>query len=211
MLALALLNAIMIGVYLAGPGDREKPDVEWRAPDAVDSGVPSLKLMSEFADRGMPASGTTECFTVGPFDDSEASDRAMRQLARSAVSITQRRTRAEVDSGTLVYLPAQPDYITARSMSDTLRLAGLGEPEVIAEVDALYSVSLKTFLRPDEAQAFRDEARALGFAVEMRAVRQIESRFWVDYEQCAGAPYLLPESEGLISPEIHHALPCAPG
>ena len=86
MLALALLNAIMIGVYLAGPGDREKPDVEWRAPDAVDSGVPSLKLMSEFADRGMPASGTTECFTVGPFDDSEASDRAMRQLARSAVS-----------------------------------------------------------------------------------------------------------------------------
>ena len=114
-----------------------------------------------------------------------------------------------MDQGTWVYLPVQIDYITARNMALTMRDAGLGDVNVIRNGEWNNSVSLGYFASAENALQRAREARSLGFAVETRLQQDQQTRFWVDYQQRAGAPYVQVSEEGPIRPELHRYVPCA--
>lgn len=210
VIALVLANVMLLAFQLLRP----QPPVTGVSVGAVDpvdttGPIPEIRLMSELAEVTVNPEGTAECFTLGPFETEESKSEALKLLAGSAIAITERRTEAVVDRGTWVYLPVQPDYVTARSMALTMRDAGLGDVNVIMEGEWRFSVSLGYFSSEANAARRMREARSLGFAVETRTQRDIEPRYWVDYEQRAGAPYVVMSDAGPITPELQRYIPCA--
>ena len=187
VITLLLVNVGLITVQLLETEQQPAPTVVEAAPD--DSGLPGLVLLSEMSDERQGAVGSAECFTLGPFEREEDRNNARREIAASAIAIAQRQTTAVVDRGTWVYLPVQPDYITARSMALTLRDAGFADADVVREGDWNNSVSLGFFSNKDNAEKLSREARSLGFKVDIRKVQAAEMRYWIDFEQRAGAPY----------------------
>ena len=126
------------------------------------------------------------------------------------MSIRQRETEAIVDSGTWVYLPVQPDRETARNMALTMRDAGLGDAEVVGAGEWLNSVSLGFYVNHGFALERRAEARSLGFPVQVRKQQKVQPRYWLDYEQRVGAPYVVPDANSPIKPDAHRMISCGP-
>lgn len=207
VLTLVLVNLVLLAVQLL-----EQPEVRRAAPPAVPArsdDMATIRLLSEVEDPA-PPSGTAECFTAGPFTSPAETAAALRIIAPSAVAISQRQTEALSLRGTWVYLPVQPDYVTARNMALTLRDAGFSDARVVMDGDWKYSVSLGFFADRANAQARHDEARSLGFEVELRGETERQARYWIDYEQRTGAPYVRPGAEAVIRDEQHRTIPCAP-
>jgi hypothetical protein len=205
-IALLLVNAVLLGLQVL---DRKSIPDPGPAQDLSDQAeLPGLVLLSEMAGAEDEPAGSAECFTVGPYDNEENRNLARRLVAGSAIAISQRQTVATIHRGTWVYLPVQPDYVTARSMALTLRDAGFADARVVRDGEWNNSVSLGYFLNEGNATRVHSEARSLGFAVEMRPQENVEPRYWIDYEQRAGAPYVAATPDGLITPDLHRLIPC---
>ena len=165
VIALLLANALLIAVQLLARNERPPTLSVETEPEPDDAGLPTLVLLSELDETEQGALGSAECFTLGPFVNEEDRDRARRLIAASAIAITQRQTEATVTRGTWVYLPVQPDYVTARSMALTLRDAGFRDATVVREGEWNNSVSLGYFLSDRNAQSVFSDARSMGFQV----------------------------------------------
>ena len=209
VIALLLANALLLGVQMLRPSEDGLPRQPASSPSAL--AVPPLVLLREMGEDETAMRGNAECFTVGPFESEDAKEAARAQIAPSAVAISLRETIATVDRGTWVYLPAQPDYLTARSMQLTLRDAGFADAVVVREGEWLNSVSIGYFLNENNAQAIFDDARSMGFPVERRRQQNPEQRYWLDYEQRVGAPYVQPSDNSPISPDRHRLTACGRG
>jgi hypothetical protein len=207
VIALVLVNIGLIGVQVL-ERDREPGSAAVEVP-RDEPEVPRLSLLSEMGEADQAPSGSAECFAVGPFESEGDRDLARRFVAGSAIAISLRQTVATVNRGTWVYLPVQPDYVTARSMALTLRDAGFADARVVRDGDWNHSVSLGLFLNDGSAQKVHREARSLGFPVETRLQENVEPRYWIDYEQRAGAPYVSPAPDGVVTPDRHRLISCS--
>jgi hypothetical protein len=205
-IALLLVNAVLLGLQAI---DRSPLGAPGPAQDPTDqTEVPGLVLLSEMAGLDDEPAGSAECFALGPYQNEDERNLARRLMSGSAIAISQRQTFATIQRGMWVYLPVQPDYVTARSMALTLRDAGFAEARVVRDGEWNNSVSLGYFLDEANAAQVHREVRSLGFPVEMRPQENVEPRYWIDYEQRAGAPYVVPTPDGPITPELLRLIPC---
>lgn len=208
VLVLVLANLLLLAMQVM-ERRQESPEAEAVQPAGDDRGdVPGIRLFSEMEREPGPIEGSAECFTAGPFESEEQVSAALGAIAPLAAAIGRRETRATVERGIWVYLPAQRDVATARNMALTLRDAGYADAAVVRDGEWNNTVSLGFFTSPANAQTLHDEARSLGFKVEMRPERVEQPRYWIDFEQRAGASYLQPgEGTGIGEGLLRH-VPC---
>lgn len=204
-ITLVLLNVVLLGVQALRP---PAPPAAVDTPE-IDGDVASIYLLDELPGAPGGRDGTAECFSVGPLTSLRQQEAALDLVSQAALNIRSRQTEATVESGTWVYLPPLADRETARNMALTMRDAGLGEVAVITVGEWDNAVSLGFYANSAFAGQRVAEARSLGFAVESRTRRAIEPRYWLDYEQKLGAPYVTPSGDTAIPPELHRAIPCA--
>jgi len=209
-ITLVLINVLLLALQAMRPPDRQQPAGVSAALEEAADDAPTIYLLDELPGAPGVQDGTAECFSVGPFTAAEQRDAALDLLAGSALAVTYRQTEAIVDSGTWVYLPPLADRETAENMALTMQDAGLGEAVVIEVGEWRNAVSLGFFTNRAYALERYDEARSLGFKVQARTQQGVEPRYWLDYEQKLGAPYLIPLEATAIPPELHRAIPCAP-
>jgi hypothetical protein len=210
VIALVLVNMLLLAVQVLRQPEPEDASAAPAPEQASESTVPTIHLLSELPGAADLAQGTTECFSAGPFLSISEREAALDQVAGSALSIRQRETEATIDSGTWVFLPVQPDRETARNMALTMRDAGLGEVEVVGAGEWEDSVSLGFYVNHGFALERQAEARSLGFPVEVRKQQKVQPRYWLDYEQRVGAPYVVPDVNAPIKPDAHRLIACGP-
>jgi len=204
VIALLLLNLVLAGLQLLqGQGQPTASSVEDPGGDVA---APAIRLLSELEQASHAAPGTAECFEAGPYETVDARDALLAAVAPQAAWLGLRETEASVETGSWVFLPVQPDFVTARSMAMTLRDAGFADAEVVMEGDFKYSVTLGYFRNETNAQKQFAEARSLGFPVQTRRQVEQQARYWLDFEQRTGAPYLA--AAGMAESGLLRAIPC---
>jgi hypothetical protein len=206
VIALLLANVTLVGFELLQP---DRLAAAEQAADIQRDEPPTLQLFSEMSEPEQQKLGHGGCFTAGPFESEAEKEAARRLIGQSAKTLTERQTTATVNQGVWVYLPVQPDYVTARNMSLTLRDAGFPDAVVIDDGEWRNAVSLGYFLDERNAQHLFDEVRSLGFPVKMRQQEMRQPHFWIDYVLRDGAAPVADSGDGPIPPAMQRAIPCS--
>ena len=211
VIALVIVNIALFAVQaLREPVPEPVVAAEPAPADWPDESMAELRLMSEMEPDDAGGAGAGECFTAGPFNSRIEMEVVRGRIDEVAAVVVERQTEALTRRGYWTYLPVQPDRETAINMALTMRDAGLGDVNVIADGEWNNSVSLGFFTRKANAESRAAEARSLGFGAEVRPETQIEPRYWIDFEQRVGAPYLASGDFSLGEGQLR-SVPCPQG
>jgi len=193
-LLLILVNAGFAGwLYMGGPG-RPKPEAD------VPPDIGQLALLRETGESRIASATETdkvvECFTVGPFDDADASGRARERLAELGLEPEQRVLSEEEVYGYQVLLPPYPDRAAALEATRRLVEKGIEEYFVVTDPELENAVSLGLFQRKRFAVRHTAYLEELGFDPEMRVRTEEVTRYWQDYR----------DPQGRVTPEVLESL-----
>jgi hypothetical protein len=199
-------NILLLGLEASKPP--VEPIATGGATVSQQQDVPGLRLLSELSSEDAE-SGSSQCFTVGPFESRTTVDAIVEMLNEYSTDARFRETEAFVDRGYWVFLPAYDDEKSARQAVESLYSAGLEDVSLIQNGDWNNSVSLGYFISQSNAAQHRDRIREMGFPAEFRIQRDDEFKYWVDYKQQSGDEYASRLLIDLVPAQLHHPTACA--
>ena len=137
------------------------------------------------------------CFSIGPFEDSDASDEMYNVLFNLGIQAIQRVVNERKPKSYWVYLPSKKTKASAEETVEFLNKNNVDETYIWLDPPHRYAVSLGLFSRLSIARQKLAEIGQLGLKPEME-VRYTEiTKFWVDYKQEPDTPQP-PELEELF-------------
>ncbi|MEM8845345.1 MAG: hypothetical protein AAGB35_09935 [Pseudomonadota bacterium] len=122
------------------------------------------------------------CFSIGPFEESDASDEMYAVLFDLGVQAQQRIVNQRKPKSYWVYLPSNNSKAKADETVEFLNKNGVDETYIWLDTPHQYDVSLGLFSRLTTARNILAQIEALGLTPKMD-VRYTEiTEFWVDYQ-----------------------------
>ena len=211
MLRILVISLFVANLLLLAFQD-DKPEVK---PEIVEttiveetSNIPTIHLFSEMMEDQGLLSGNRRCFSLGPFHTIEDRDETRVLLMEVSARISERETQALVEKGYWVFMPPYASLLIANQELLALQALGLKDIAVIYDGEWKNAISLGYFLRQENAVRRKKSLEERGYSPLIRVQRQAEPRYWLDYEQKLGAPYVMPSADTAILPELHRAIPC---
>jgi hypothetical protein len=206
VISLIVANLLLLAFRGNEPVDQEEP-VE--TPAVVeDTSIPTLYLFSELAQDQDLLSGNRQCFSLGPFHSTEDMDEVRTQLQAVSAKISERQTQAYVEKGYWVFLPPYASLLEANQALLSLQALGLKDIAVMYSGDWKNSISLGYFLRQKNAQKRKESLEERGFEALMRVQREVEYRYWLDYEQNPGSGLIALDMRNRPNDFMQRSLPC---
>jgi hypothetical protein len=159
---------------------------------AEPQGAPGLTLLSEVEqlpgppgyaeqpDAAMPLAATPLCLQLGPFQTPADLRRAAGVLQPHVGRVQPREARATQLRGYRVYLPALPGRDEALSAARELAARGMRDYYVVTAGAEENTVSLGMFRELRNAEARREEVRALGFEPRLDPRTEDVSQWFLD-------------------------------
>lgn len=192
MPGMRLLLSLLICVNLAlAAWGWWRPDAA--APSAVQpQGAPGLTLLSEVEqlpgppryaeqpDAATPLAATPVCLQLGPFQTPADLRRAAGVLQPHVGRVQPREARASQLRGYRVYLAALPSRDEALSAARELGARGMRDYYVVTAGAEENTVSLGMFRELRNAEARREEVRALGFEPRLDPRTEDVSQWFLD-------------------------------
>lgn len=211
-----MLRVIVISLFVAnllllafqGSKPSVEPEVAASQAEAEDSSIPTLYLFSELTQDQDLLSGNRQCFSLGPFHSTEDMDEVRIQLQEVSASISERQTQAFVEKGYWVFLPPYVSFLEANQTLLSLQALGLKDIAVVYDGDWKNSISLGYFLRQENALKRKKGLQERGYEVLMRVQRQVEKRYWLDYEQDPGSGLIALDMQKRPNDFMQRSLPC---
>lgn len=150
-------------------------------PPAVDSGMPSLTLLSERESRDEASAVASRqppreveqppvkrlCATLGPYVDRERAEAARASAVRSGMEATVEETQAEQHIGYWVRMPRELSIQEARHLLAELSSKGIRDVAIVPLEEKRYALSLGVFSREDTMQQRRRTLLRLGYEPEV--------------------------------------------
>lgn len=161
-------------------------------------GVPGLTLLSEVEqlpgppgyaeqpDAATPLSSTPICLQLGPFQTPADLRRAAGVLQPHVGRVQPREARATQLRGYRVYLPALPNREAALAAARQLAERGMRDYYVVTAGSEENTVSLGMFRELGNAEARREEVRALGFEPRLDPRTEDVSQWFLDIAVAEG-------------------------
>lgn len=211
VIALVVANLILLAFGISKPGasDPAKAAAPAEPAAATDPGIPGIRLYSELGDDPAAMSGGRRCYTLGPFHSRAELDAARARIEPLAVGVGERRTEAMVDRGYWVFLPPYATLAEASKTLHFLKLLGFTDVGVIYDGEHARSISLGYFLRRKNALKRKQSFEAKGYRPQVRTQRQVEPRFWLDFELSLGAELPALDANNLPVDFEQRAVPCS--
>ena len=205
MFRIIIISLFVANVLLAGfAASQPPPQTEAAANviEAAESNIPTIHLFSEMMqDQGL-MTGNRQCFTLGPFHDSEDMYEVRGRLQEVSLSTQDRQTQALVEKGYWVFLRPYDTLLEANEVLFALKALGLKDIGVIYDGEHKNSISLGYFLRQENALKRKRGLEAKGYKPMMRVQRQAEPRYWLDYEQIPGSSLVALGNPKLVIAEL---------
>ena len=163
----------------------------WSHPKAIGSYDPIL-LLSELENTHtndtedvvdeLEINRQLMCFSIGPFDDSDSSDKMYDVLFDLGIQAKQRIVNERQPKSYWVYLPSKNSKSKAEETVAFLSENNVDETYIWLDAPHRYAVSLGLFSKLSTARMKLAEIEKLDLDPEME-VRYIEiTQFWVDYQ-----------------------------
>ncbi len=206
VISLVVANLVLLGFELSKPEEQAESPVEQSRIE--DSNVPTIHLVDELMQDWELLSGNRKCFSLGPFRSSEDRDQVREQLLDVSAYISERETQAQVEKGYWVFLPPFESLLEANRALLSLQALGLKDVSVIYEGNWAKSVSLGYFLRQRNANRRRQDLEDRGYEPLMRVQRQLEPRYWLDYEQNPGSVMVTIDMQDRPNDFMQRSMPC---
>lgn len=193
-LLLSLLICINIalaawGAWRPGVGAPAGPAATTAPALALLSEVEELPGPPEYAeqpDAATPLASTPVCLQLGPFQTPADLRRAAGVLQPHVGRVQPREARATQLRGYRVYLPALPSREEALSAARELASRGMRDYYVVTAGAEENTVSLGMFRELRNAEARREEVRALGFEPRLDPRTEEVSQWFVDIALAEG-------------------------
>lgn len=206
VISLIVANLLLIGFQRNKPVGQAEP-VE--TPAVVeDTSIPTLYLFSEMARDQDLLSGNRQCYSLGPFHSAIDMDEVRTQLQDVSANISERQTQAYVEKGYWVFLPPYENLLEANQVLLSLQALGLKDVAVIYSGDWKNSISLGYFLRQKNALKRKSSLEERGFEPQMRVQREVQYRYWLDYEQNPGSGLIALNMQDRPNDFMQRSLPC---
>ena len=211
-----MLRIIVISLFVANllllafQSSRPAAEPETIANQAVaeDSSIPTIYLFSELTQDQVLMNGNRLCFSLGPFHSTEDMDEVRIQLQEVSASVSERQTQAMVEKGYWVFLPPYASLLEANQVLLLMNALGLEDIKVVYDGDWKNSISLGYFLRQKNALKRKKGLEERGYEPLMRVQRQVEYRYWLDYEQDPGSGLIALDMKNRPNDFMQRSLPC---
>ena len=168
------------------------------ASPASDTGVPTLRLLSELPPVAATATPATSapadpatssglrCLALGPFATPQGMRNARQLLAAQPMRTRARQELVARGSSWWVYLPAAANRAQALASARQLASRHISDYFVVSSGDRPNSVSLGVFKDPANAHRRRDEVVAAGFPAQLEERVERTPEYWLDMVVATG-------------------------
>jgi hypothetical protein len=212
MLKIFVISLFVANLLLAGFQVSKPAPAQSRAksqPKAHNSDVPTIHLFSELMENRDLMSGNRQCYSLGPFHESDEMYSVFARLQTVSVSIQKRETQALIEKGYWVFMPPYASLLEANEKLLSLQALGLKDIAIIFEGEYENSISLGYFLRQENALKRKKGLESRGYSPVIRVQRQAEPRYWLDYEQDPGSGLVNLDMQNRPNDFMQRATPCA--
>lgn len=121
------------------------------------------------------------CYSVGPFADAAAANRARDLLLAVANRVVSREQRSGSTSrGWRVYVPAAASPEEAAAIAQRIAAAGFGDYFIVRQGSEANSIALGRYRSEQSAQRRADSLTAAGFAVRAEPLGEGRVSVWLD-------------------------------
>ena len=206
VISLFVTNLLLLAFQGSKPQDQPKT-VTSRA-GSEDTNIPTIHLFGELAQDQDLMTGNRQCFSLGPFHSVDDMQEVQTRLQEVASGVYERQTQALVEKGYWVFMPPYVSLLEANRVLLSLRALGLKDIGIVYEGDWANSISLGYFLRQENAVKRKKGLEDKGYEPLMRVQRQTQTRYWLDYEQAAGAGLIALDMQNRPNDFTQRALPC---
>ena len=206
VISLVVANLLLIGFQPNKSVEQPEP-VETQAV-VEDTSIPTLYLFSEMAQDQDLLSGNRQCFSLGPFHSTVDKGEVRTQLQDVSANISERQSQAYVEKGYWVFLPPYENLLEANQALLSLQALGLKDVAVIYSGEWKNSISLGYFLRQQNALKRKSSLEERGFEPLMRVQREVQTRYWLDYEQNPGSGLIALNMHDRPNDFMQRSLPC---
>jgi len=207
VISLVLANLLLLTFQASKPTLQEASPVVQNV--AEDSDIPLIHLFEEMVEDRQLMFGTRQCFSLGPFHSIESRSQVRMQLRGLVAGVSERQTQALVELGYRVFLPPYESLLEANQVLLSLRALGLEDTSVIINDSEMNNaISLGYFMRQGNANRRQQQLQKRGFEAQVRVRRDMEPRFWLDYEQEPGAELLEVDMQAQQNNFRQRMLPC---
>ena len=144
---------------------------------------PSLDMLGSITDESAKITHTLMCFSIGPFENSQASDEMYGVMFDLGIQAKQRIVNERKPKSYWVYLPTSNSRVKAEETVSFLKANEVHETYIWLDAPHKYAISLGLFTRLPTARVKQTEIEALGLKPEIEVRYKEFTEFWVDYQQ----------------------------
>lgn len=121
------------------------------------------------------------CYSVGPFADAPAANRARELLLAVASRVVSREQRTgSTARGWRVYVPAAASLEEAQAIAQRITAAGFNDYFIVRQGSETNSIALGRYRSEQSAQRRADSLTAAGFAVRAEPLGDARTSVWLD-------------------------------
>lgn len=208
VITLVLLNLLLLGFQTSRPGRTAETEPAAASEVVEDGDIPTIHLFSEMIRDQKLMSGNRQCFSLGPFDSAGDRDQLRQQLRGIVTGISERQTQATVERGYWVFLPPAASLLEANRLLLSVKALGIEDSSVIYDGEWENAISLGYFRRQGNANRRVRELEGRGYEPQIQVRRQVEPRYWLDYEQGPGVELLVLDVPDRLPGMVQRVLPC---
>lgn len=127
-----------------------------------------------------PRGASMRCYSVGPFSDDAAAQRARELLLAVSTRVTPRQQRTGTARGWRVYLPAAATPEEAKATADRISAAGFNDLMIVRQGSEANSIALGRYRNEDAAQRRAQSLVAAGFPARAEPLGDGRQTVWLD-------------------------------
>ncbi len=171
------------------------------APVASPPVVPAPTQATPAPVAAATVAADARCYSVGPFADAAAADRARDLLLAVSSRVVAREQRSGSGSrGWRVYVPAAASLEEAQAIVQRISAAGFNDYFIVRQGSEANSIALGRYRSEPSAQRRADSLTAAGFAVRAEPIGEGRTTVWLDLVAKAEFDPARAEAAVLVAP-----------
>ncbi len=183
IIALAVLNILLIlaNLFSHFSNGRDK--------DLTVEGIPSLSILAETPSikySAGNATGTSSCFTVGPYYSEKAAQLVAGNIRAFDLAVTIRSMNSKKTLNYLVYIVNVPSFEAAEKMTKDLKTQAVGEYSIVKSGPYKNTITFGFYKSIDKAKRKTEYIRYLGYDAKYNEQKVLRKVYWVDYDEPIG-------------------------
>jgi len=145
----------------------------------VDLGKKSIRSSSSVSQRGALPASPAECWSLGPFADTEQADHGLTLLTGNGIKGRTQKRSADVLVGYRVRLASQDSKQAAQEVADQLAAKGIKDIALVPDKDR-FMIALGFFKHSESAQNRVKRISRLGYQPIMEEITRNKTAYWLD-------------------------------